>query len=94
MVPLSLLLLLLLAPLALASPTPTDLGLSSALDLVELTAPEFKKDFTNRVLLIRHGEKPSNQDPGLSLAGKKRAQCLRTVRQVLLSPANAGDGGF
>lgn len=32
------------------------------------------------VFLIRHGEKPADDDqPGLSTQGKKRAQCLREV---------------
>jgi hypothetical protein len=31
------------------------------------------------VYLIRHGEKPSNGNTGLSAQGEQRAQCLRTV---------------
>lgn len=37
------------------------------------------KDFTSRVVLIRHGEKPKSGAVGLSRAGRKRAQCLRKV---------------
>ncbi|BGP19516.1 hypothetical protein JCM10213_003545 [Rhodosporidiobolus nylandii] len=36
--------------------------------------------FHPKVLLLRHGEKPSNKDKvGLSAVGKKRAKCLRKV---------------
>jgi hypothetical protein len=31
------------------------------------------------VYLIRHGEKPSNGDDGLSAQGEERAQCLPSV---------------
>lgn len=36
------------------------------------------KDYSNRVIMIRHGEKKKDQI-GLSRAGKMRAQCLRKV---------------
>ncbi len=31
------------------------------------------------VYLIRHGEKPADDSPGLTERGKQRAQCLRNV---------------
>jgi len=37
------------------------------------------KPYPNRVLLIRHGEKPKDGGVGLSRAGRKRAQCVRKV---------------
>lgn len=36
-------------------------------------------NYDNNVILIRHGEKPSDGGVGLSSAGEERAQCLRTV---------------
>ncbi|KAM0754560.1 hypothetical protein T439DRAFT_321594 [Meredithblackwellia eburnea MCA 4105] len=36
--------------------------------------------YDNRIILIRHGEKPKKKtNPGLSKLGRKRAQCLRSV---------------
>ncbi|GAA5984374.1 hypothetical protein JCM10908_003321 [Rhodotorula pacifica] len=52
---------------------------------VEAPYSDFKEDdventgyrYNNKVLLFRHGEKRSDSSIGLSLKGKKRAQCLR-----------------
>ncbi|KAK4696257.1 hypothetical protein P7C70_g8405, partial [Phenoliferia sp. Uapishka_3] len=68
-------LLLLLAPLAtVASP------LFYQLDNDTSLAPQsHSHSYRNKIILIRHGEKPPHSATGLSKAGKKRAQCLRKV---------------
>lgn len=53
--------------------------------LQELEMENWSKDFSRRVVLIRHGEKPEDGGIGLSHEGKKRAQCLRRVRLPPLS---------
>jgi len=51
------------------------------------------KPYPNRVLLIRHGEKPKDGGVGLSRAGRKRAQCVRKVsRPVFFSSSRCVPG--
>lgn len=77
--PLSLLGLIAISPFATASP----LFPSAPLPLdIDLEASKLH-DYPNKVILARHGEKPSHNGVGLSRAGKKRAQCFRNVRRVL-----------
>lgn len=73
--PLSTALLALLASAA-------SLALPSSADS-EIDAAPFRPNFPNRVLLIRHGEKPRDGGVGLSRAGLKRAQCVRKVSRSL-----------
>ncbi|SCV67164.1 BQ2448_5810 [Microbotryum intermedium] len=70
-------------------------SLSRALTIDPFSAVDVKKDklelelalhdtrhrptFPNRILLIRHGEKPDHNKEGLSEKGRRRAQCLRKV---------------
>ncbi|KAI5480499.1 NAD(P)-binding protein [Pseudohyphozyma bogoriensis] len=70
--PIPTLLLLFSSLTALAFPSSSSGPLSSA-DEVETIE---SKDYSNRVLLIRHGEK-KGREVGLSKMGKQRAQCLR-----------------
>ncbi|KAM0748606.1 hypothetical protein T439DRAFT_327869 [Meredithblackwellia eburnea MCA 4105] len=83
-VSLHLLLLSALTNLVSASPATTPPNSSPATDSL-LYSPQFDDasnltTLRNKVVIIRHGEKPKDKSlPGLSRAGRKRAQCIRKV---------------
>lgn len=80
----------------LAAGPSTALGPSASVepptDLLDVSITKKKKKgkkhepyrYNNKVLLFRHGEKRSDSSIGLSVKGKKRAQCLRKVRTAPL----------
>lgn len=69
------------ASLNLVEPSPSHLDSAEAGPSAALRNKHKHKGerYSNKVLLFRHGEKRSDSSIGLSVKGKKRAQCLRNV---------------
>lgn len=71
-----------LANLSYSSPVQTLTEVDTSLEQILLEP--FAKDYTGNLILIRHGEK-NKDETGLSRAGRKRANCLREVRDFILN---------
>ncbi|SGY39247.1 BQ5605_C003g02182 [Microbotryum silenes-dioicae] len=63
---------------ALATDPSSPVG-AAVVDKEPLHATRHRPSIPNKILLIRHGEKPGHNKEGLSEKGRRRAQCLRKV---------------
>ncbi|KAF8517033.1 hypothetical protein BU17DRAFT_92202 [Hysterangium stoloniferum] len=55
------------------------IAIAALLGCLTFAGAKSDKKFTNKIFLIRHGEKPSDGGQGLNAQGKERAQCLTEV---------------